>query len=191
MKPRVIVCALYAWNATLGGRFVAIYLSDQAFLSDSSIGTILAIQVAIASLLAGPCGKVADDWERCNPLNGRLNVIRIGILFGLSLSILEGLGNRYLTGEAFGEESKQLKIIFLWNFLLRSFGYAIAIACTQPIMDGVILAHLKNEMQNTHVVGIEDYGKERLHGKNIMSLPVQVTDFFLLTEKEMAIFAIF
>ena len=103
---------------------------------------------------------LADEWERQNPCHGRLNVIRIGILLGLGLSIVEGLGNRYLMRTA----DEGALILFWWNLSLRS-GYAIAVALTQPVLDGLILAHLKREGQNT-AVGSEEYGRERVHGKD-------------------------
>ena len=164
MKPRVIVRAVFAWNAVLGGRFIAIYLSERAHLADSLIGSILAAQVGITSLLSGYCGKFADDWERNNPRHGRVQVIRIGILMGLILFMIEIMGNRLYLGLNTDENA----LIFFWLNLFLRIGYAFAVALTQPVLDGLILAHLKRQEHTCtghNVIDSQEYGKERVHGK--------------------------
>lgn len=126
----------------------------------SSIGTILACQMVITSLLGGSGGKLADEWERKNPFHGRLNVMRVGIFLGMFLSVLEGVGNRVIArSKVFDMDIFGGSILFWWNLLLRS-GYAISVVLTGPVIDGLVLSHLKNEGNHS----TEGYGKERLHG---------------------------
>ena len=157
MKPRFIYFSLFTWNAVTAGRFVAPYLSERSNLNDSSIGTILAIQIALSALLGGFGGELADRWERRSPRHGRLNVIRIGIVLGTLLCIIEGWVINIYTRDG---GNRAGGILFLWNLLLRS-GYSIAVALTQPVLDGLALAHLKRDGNGT----TEDYGRERMYGK--------------------------
>lgn len=158
MRPRVIYCAAFTWYASTGGRFEAPYLQRYLPLS-SSIGTILACQTAIISFLGGFGGRLADDWERRNPHQGRMDVLKLGIFLGVFFSIIEGLGNVFIpTGRSTHSIFLNRSLIFWWNLVLRS-GYAVAFALTAPVLDGLTVAHLKQGGG-----GAESYGKERLHG---------------------------
>ena len=165
IRPRVIVCAMFSLNAAIGGRFMAPYLSLRPVpnLSDSSIGIIIAVQVAISSLLGGLCGNIADEWERQNPNHGRLNILKIGIIWGVACFITEIIGNNYIASNFANTSEQDHPIFYWWNLCLRS-GYAVSVALTMPVLDGEILAHLKRESGGNGNVGSEEYGKERVHG---------------------------
>ena len=145
-------------------------------LSDSAIGIIIAVQVAISSLLGGLCGNIADEWERQNPNHGRLNILKIGIIWGVACFITEIIGNNYIASNddfvanntTIGSESEYRPIFYWWNLCLRS-GYAVSVALTMPVLDGEILAHLKRESSGGNGngnIGSEEYGKERVHGEH-------------------------
>eukprot|EP00557_Chaetoceros_sp_GSL56_P002731 CAMPEP_0176499666 /NCGR_PEP_ID=MMETSP0200_2-20121128/13061_1 /TAXON_ID=947934 /ORGANISM="Chaetoceros sp., Strain GSL56" /LENGTH=482 /DNA_ID=CAMNT_0017898125 /DNA_START=157 /DNA_END=1605 /DNA_ORIENTATION=+ len=166
VRPGLIFCALYAWNASTGGRFLAPYLR-RSLPDSSSIGAIISCQMMITSILGGSGGRLADKWERKNPYRGRLNVMRLGIFLGMCVSLLEGIGNYSLLSSSSSTTSNigSLEILggcisFWWNLLLRS-GYSISVAFTGPVIDGLVLSHLKNEGNNHSTDG---YGRERLHG---------------------------
>lgn len=161
VRPGLIFCALYTWNASTGGRFLAPYLG-KSLPDSSSIGTILACQMMITSILGGLGGKLADKWERQKPFHGRLNVMRLGIFLGMCITLLEGTGNKVISSSTNNIVSYHVwggSIRFWWNLLLRSC-YAIAVVLTGPVIDGLVLTHLKNEGNHS----TEGYGRERLHG---------------------------
>lgn len=164
VRPGLIFSALYTWNASTGGRFLAPYLR-KSLPDSSSIGTILACQMAITSILGGSGGRLADKWEKQKPFHGRLNVMRLGIFLGMCVSLLEGTGNKLLSSSnSSWDKVVSLdilggSILFWWNLFLRS-GYAVAVVLTGPVIDGLVLTHLKNEGNHS----TEGYGRERLHG---------------------------
>jgi len=137
---------------------VAPYLKN--FLPESSsIGTILACQMAITSFLGGLGGRLADEWEHKHPCHGRINAMKVGIFLGFFFSILEGLGNVLLPTSSLQTNLLGSNLLFWWNLLLRS-GYGVSVALTAPVLDGLAIAHLKFGGGTDTM----DYGKERLYG---------------------------
>jgi hypothetical protein len=158
MRPGILFSALFAWNASTGGRFVAPYLKN--FLPESSsIGTILACQMAITSFLGGFGGRLADTWEKKSPCHGRINAMKVGIFLGLFSSILEGLGNVLFPTSPLQSTLLGKNLLFWWDLLLRS-GDAISVALKSPVLDGLAIAHLKFGGGTVTM----DYGQERLYG---------------------------
>ncbi len=153
MRPTILFCTLFAWYACTGGRFIALYLANVAHLPDSYIGTVLSVQMILISLLGGLCGSVADEFERRRPYHGRIDMLRMGIMFGTAVTIIEGIGNLYFTNTV---------SLFWWNFWFRSC-YALAMASTSPVLDGLAVADLKRFGSGED--STRRYGQERLHGK--------------------------
>ena len=83
MRPAAILfSAIFTWNATTGGRFLALYLKECAKLSNLSIGTILSIQTSLTAILGGYGGMYADSLGRKYPHSGRVRVLCYGLIMG-------------------------------------------------------------------------------------------------------------
>lgn len=176
MRPAILYCVLFTWNAITGGRFIAPYLSEYAHLSNSQIGLSFSIPFLAIALTSGMGGHLADKWERISPLHGRIQVLRVGIAWGALVTIVEGVGNKYAYTlyqftYKYIPDDHALSFdfyLFWWNLFMRC-GYATSYALTNPVLDGLTIAHLKcigGGSSDNHDENTRRYGKERLHGKN-------------------------
>ena len=163
MRPAAIYSATFVWNAITGGRFIAPYLHIAHHLKDSkSIGTIIATQFFVSSLLSGWGGQIADSMERSYPLKGRIIVLVAGMTLGAFAFSIES------ADDYFFPLLNRLGL-FMWHLYWRMV-YSIAVALTGPVLDGLTLAHLKRERQESrlssslHNGKYDWYGRERLHG---------------------------
>lgn len=174
MRPAILYCAIFTWNAITGGRFIAPYLAENAHLSNSQIGLSFSIPFAAIALTSGMAGHLADEWERKTPHHGRIQVLRLGIAWGTLVTIVEGVGNKYAYSWCqyayrYFPDEHELSFhffIFWWNLFMRCC-YAISYAFTNPVLDGLTIAHLKCEgggRSYDHDENTRRYGKERLHG---------------------------
>ena len=167
MRPAILFSVIFTWNATTGGRFLALYLKESAKLSDFSIGIILSIQMSLTAILGGYGGMYADSLERKHPQSGRVRVLSCGLVIGTFAFLLENLDVKAFNlcksiadGKYCGTESKD-NFNFMWHLLFRSF-YAGSIALISPVLDGLTVANLK--IRNNSDTP-RSYGRERLHGK--------------------------
>lgn len=182
MRPAAIYCALFIWNAITGGRFLAPYLQIEHHISESSlVGIIIAVQFLISSLLSGWGGRIADKMESKYPLVGRILILSCGIAIGTSVFLIESTGKdsnyldcRYTSSAddiqnqvvAVENDLDQIKCAFIWHLCWR-ITYALSVALTAPVLDGLTLAHLKREATECNTTCEMEqykYGRERLHG---------------------------
>eukprot|EP01083_Nonionella_stella_P078495 214871_1 len=156
-------------------------------LTNSSIGSIIAIQFFITSILSGWGGNFADSMERLYPLRGRVCVLIFGITLGTSTFLLESTDyivkfyeltlssliesdSELVGGDVVKDEKEEgnraYPILFMWHLWWRII-YAVAVALTSPVLDGLTLAHLKRDAAmagTSHEHEGNKYGRERLHG---------------------------
>jgi len=184
MRPASLYCAIFVWNAITGGRFIAAYFYNVYNLSNSEIGTIIAFQFFISSLVSGWGGHVADSMERQHPLKGRIITLAVGLTLGTSTFLIENMSftaklpslsfivydstKESGAGDHDGKEQYETAslFLFLWHLFWRNM-YAVSNALVAPVLDGLTLAHLKREAtMNGTSYQIEEnkYGRERLHG---------------------------
>ena len=184
MRPGAIYCTVFIWNSTTGGRFIAPYLQIAHHLDNASyVGAIIAIQFFTTSILSGWGGNMADNMERKFPMKGRIYVLICGITSGTISFLMENIDNyisdfveRFRGFEVIGDEDQRsfvreegnlhLLILFVWHFFWRQM-YAISIALTAPVLDGLTIAHLKKEAISngtSYVTEENKFGRERLHG---------------------------
>lgn len=161
MRPAAIYSSMFVWNAITGGRFIAPYLHVAHHLKNStSIGTIIATQFFVASLLSGWGGQIADSMERAHPLKGRIIVLVAGMTLGACSFSIESADYFFPSLNRLG--------LFMWHLYWRMV-YSIAAALTGPVLDGLTLAHLKREREENRSSSLQNgkydwYGRERLHG---------------------------
>ncbi len=135
-------------------------------------------------MLSGWGGQKADEMERKYPLFGRIYVMVGGITLGTFAFLMESMDNvidffqvldlfdiigadgEIMSGSTTENRGDIRLVLFLWHFFWRII-YAISIALTAPVLDGLTIAHLKREA-NTNGLSYKfegnKYGRERLHG---------------------------
>lgn len=156
-RPRLLYIASFAWLAVTGGRFMAPFLEHQANYSDTLVGTALASQYAVYSLLGSVGGSWADSLELQFPNRGRAQVMFIGAALGSTSFLLHGMSLVFPTRQIFSSIE--------WHFGLRIL-WACSLAMVMPVLDGMTLAHL----EKTNGMDPSDYGKERLYGEDTVRL---------------------
>jgi MFS family permease len=137
-------------------------------LSDAWIGTTLACQYAILSLLAPVYGHYADQQERKRPHWGRAKVLIWGIAIGTVFFCMHGIHRLMPTGGGTkqqqhsvlvsgGETSTTYSIAY---HLIVQCGYAVCFSIMFPVLDGLAVDYLQQQLDGDSM----DYGKERLFG---------------------------
>lgn len=185
MRPAPIYCALFVWNSATGGRFIAPYLHIAHHLNNSFyVGSIISFQFFTTSMLSGWGGQKADFLERKYPLFGRIYVLVGGITLGTLAFLMESMDNaidffqaldlfdiigadgEIMSGSTTENRGDIRLVLFSWHFFWRII-YAISIALTAPVLDGLTIAHLKREANtngSSYKFEGNKYGRERLHG---------------------------
>jgi hypothetical protein len=157
MYPRVLYAVIFGWSSWTGGRFTAPFLEDECHFSETQVGVALAVQNLLMSLLAAPCGRLADKLQiKYN--HGRIYVLQAGLLLASAAFLLHGLPRLWYLPM----QKSEIAVLVSWGFeyhLALRIVYAVGLAMVLPVMDGITLAHLKAE-------GIDrsSYGRERLFG---------------------------
>ncbi len=191
MRPAILYCAIFVWNAITSGRFIAAQFHNMHHLSNSAIGSIIAFQFFTSSLVSGWGGNFADKMERLFPLRGRIQVLVLGLTLGTCGFLIEsmvspvgyqsfhslwffvedtsgGSSSSSSSSKEAGkrEQDKTMLGPFLWHLGWRT-AYAVSNTLVAPVLDGLTLAHLKREStMNGATSPVEEnkYGRERLHG---------------------------
>ena len=154
IRPRLLYIAAFAWLSVTGGRFLAPFLEHQANFSDASlVGSVLACQTAVSSLLGSAGGSWADARQVLYPNKGRAQVMFVGVAIGSAAFLSHG------AGILFGSDAIPLFESMEWHFVLR-IAWACSCSLVMPVLDGLTLAHLKTTPGRNPA----DYGKERLYG---------------------------
>ncbi len=151
VRPRLLYIAAFAWLSVTGGRFLAPFLQHQAGYSDALVGSVLACQTAVSSLLGSAGGAWADARQVLYPNKGRAQVMLAGVALGSLAFFSHGAGLIFATIQLFQT--------IQWHFGLRIL-WACSLSLIMPVLDGMTLAHL----QKTPGMDPADYGKERLFG---------------------------
>ena len=154
-RPRLLYSAAFAWLAVTGGRFLAPFLEHEADYSDSLVGTVLAAQYAVYSILGSVGGSWADSRERQYPNRGRAQVMFAGVVLGSTSFVLHGMCHVVPSVSLFSSN--------VFHFVLRML-WACALSLVMPVIDGMTLAHLEKAVE----MDPSDYGKERLYGTTIL-----------------------
>lgn len=150
-RPRLLYSAAFAWLAITGGRFLAPFLEHEAHYSDALVGTVLAAQSALSSVLGSVGGSWADARERHFANKGRAQVMFTGVVVGSVSFLLHGSSLVFPSVTLFSSTE--------WHFGLRII-WACSLSLIMPVLDGMTLAYL----EKTPGVDPSDYGKERLYG---------------------------
>ena len=138
VRPRVLYTSMFTWNSFAGGRFLAPFLESEAKLSTIEIGRALALQQLVSTVAASYGGRIADQWERKTPGEGRPRAMAMGVSFATLTFLLHGIATNSI-------QHTLIRIIFA------------CFACfILPVADGVTIDFLGNSKS--------DYGLERLFG---------------------------
>lgn len=156
-RPRLLYSAAFAWLAVTGGRFLAPFLEHEANFSLTIVGSVLAAQYAVFSVLGSAGGSWADSRERQYPNIGRAQVMLTGVIMGSATFLLHGMCHVFPSVSLFSSTE--------WHFLLRLI-WACSLSLVMPVMDGMSLAHLEKAPGTDQ----SDYGKERLYGTQSFSV---------------------
>lgn len=152
LRPRILYIAAFAWLAVTGGRFLAPFLEHEAKFSATKIGSVLAAQSAVSSLLGSIGGSWADAREQRFPNLGRAQVMFAGVVLGSTSFLLHGMHLLFPASFVFASTE--------WHFLLRIL-WACSSSLVMPTLDGITLAHLAKSPGMDQ----SDYGRERLYGQ--------------------------
>jgi len=150
-RPRLLYSAAFAWLAVTGGRFLAPFLKHEAHFSDTLVGSVLAAQYAVFSVLGSAGGSWADARERRHSNKGRAQVMFTGVVLGSASFLLHGTSLVVPSVAVFATTE--------WHFFLRIL-WACSLSLVMPVLDGMTLAHL----EKAPGMDQSDYGKERLYG---------------------------
>ena len=148
-RPRLLYTSIFIWISITGGRFLASFLEQEASLSPTAIGSLLAVQDFTGILTSSIAGMFADWMERRYPRRGRLLVVAIGSTGGSIFFCLHGCSRIFVSIPFFTS--------IIWYMLLRIL-FAICTSLIFPVVDGICLDFLKRYATE------EEYGKERLFG---------------------------
>jgi len=143
--------AVFAWISVTSGRFLSLFLKEEASLHDAQIGMLLAIHQAMSVASSSIVSTWADSMEQKYPGRGRSRFLIIGVSIGGFVFLLHGAKRVFPN------------ILFLDSIMWYSFLRIVLSGSSSfifPVMDGMCLDFLKRENGSSP----KDYGKERLYG---------------------------
>jgi hypothetical protein len=149
LRPRALYSALFVWVSIVSGRFLAVFLEQEANLQESQIGVLLAVSSFTNVISSSVMSSWADVLEQRNPGSGRAQVMKLGVSIGGFIFMLHGLKQIFPDVHFFQSMT--------WFFLLRVI-YSASTSFLFPVLDGICLDFLKKSTTN------KDYGRERLYG---------------------------
>lgn len=151
LRPRALFAAAFAWISVSNGRFLAVFLEQEASFQESQIGALLALH-QVTSVVSSSCASAwADSLEQKFPGKGRAMLLAAGVLIGGSAFLLHGLKRIFPSFLIFDS--------ILWYSTLR-IAQSASTSFIFPVMDGMCLDFLKGHPGCSP----KDYGKERLYG---------------------------
>jgi len=133
------------------------------------ISTAMAVQILASSSCSSWLGGLADSLEAKGRSNGRLQIMASGLLLSTVATLLHRLGRRFWmppsleTDGDYTENDMQNQQylpmpLLAYHLFLRTL-YAIGTTACSPVLDGLTLARLEHDAQDS-----AEYGKERLYG---------------------------
>jgi Na+/melibiose symporter-like transporter len=151
LRPRALYVAVFAWISVTSGRFLAVFLEQEASLQETHIGALLAIHQVTNVASSSIVSSWADSMERKYPGKGRAMLLATGVSIGGSVFSLHALKRLFPNVVIFDS--------FLWFSALR-IAQSASSSFIFPVVDGMCLDFLKGHQGCSP----KDYGKERLYG---------------------------